>query len=165
MKLLGVTNDKIVVASMGRHDYVAKDGIMADGGQPELNDYGGYNRFSGKRVWFEVPQDFAELYNDYAAMNLETKRKYGIWDIADVKILNESEWPDTNSFSWKVENAIWGSRGRNNLDDLKYRLIKNLDTNHLLLIRDICSEDTRIIVNFWLNCRKDELDKLGIEKI
>jgi hypothetical protein len=129
MKLFGVTDGKKVIASMSHYDYISLDGLVADGGQPLTNHYGGYSRFWGERVWFEVPQGFDELYYDYNCCN--KNRKYGIWNIEDVRILKEVEYPDVDSVEEKSENFIWGTRGVNGDELLKYVLLKNCSADHL----------------------------------
>lgn len=133
MKLLGVTNGKKVIASMSHYDCVFEGDLMADSGQPLTNHYGGYSRFSvggdKKVVWFEIPQSFADLYNDYQFN--QKNRKYGIWNIEDVKILDESEYPDTDSIEEKSKNFIWGHRGINQDQPLQYVLLCERPLDHL----------------------------------
>jgi hypothetical protein len=147
MKLFGLTNGKIVVASISHYDYVMEDGVMMDGGQPHTNHYAGYNRYSGGRhVVFEVPQTFAELYEDY---NLNKSRKYGIWNIEDVKILEPSEYPDPKDPKWKIENAIWGTRGKSGEEPLHYIHLKDATTTHLaaILSTERISPELKEIIN------------------
>jgi hypothetical protein len=133
MKLLGVTNGKKVIASMAHHDFVSEDGMIADSGQPTTNMYGGYTRFGGGDVvWFQIPQTFAELYNDYNCNN--KNRKYGVWNIEDVKILEKKDWPNCDSIEEKSEAFCWGCRGINGDEPLKYVLLKNCSIDHLKAI-------------------------------
>ena len=131
MKLLGKANDKWVVASISHYDCVTHDGLMRDGGQPHCPNYAGYTRSSmeGETVWFEVPQTFADLYNDYQ-FNTK-KRKYGIWKRGAVKILPQEEWPNLYDPTLKYENAVWGTRGKDGDEKLRYVLVKDMDTKHL----------------------------------
>ena len=83
MKLLGVSNGEKVIASVARYDYVAlgegDQSIMMDGGILNLTDNGGCFRYRGKLTWLEVPQNLAELYNDWR----ESRRgKWIIWWIS-----------------------------------------------------------------------------------
>lgn len=135
MKLLGVTNGEYVLASMGHYDYNSAEGMMADGGQPGTLNYAGYTRFSGKTVWFEVPQTFAELYYDYNCRDRED-RLYGLWKVEDVRILAEDEYPDTDSLEYKVENAVWGTRGPKGDQPLKYVHLLDCDVEYLEKIQD-----------------------------
>lgn len=132
MKLLGITNGKKVVASMSRYDYRFEDGMMADGGNPLTNYYGGYTRFSCgpefEVVWFEIPQTFAELYQDYA---FNAQRLYGVWNIEDVRILEENEYPDTSSIEEKSKTFCWGNRGPLGDQPLKYVPICECSLEHL----------------------------------
>lgn len=153
MKLLGYHNGKQVVASMARHDYNAIEGAMADSGQPSTLQYGGYNRWNGKSIWFQVPQSFAELYNDYR--DNAANRKYGIWDLKDVKILSPEEIPDTESFEWRAENAIWGTKGIDGTQRTKYVHLKDCSKEHLEKIVELCkvrdAKDVLQYAEYWLN--------------
>ena len=132
MKLLGKTNRKEVVASISHHDFVAagegEDGICHDGGQPHTNHCAGYTRGWGETVWFEIPQTFAELYEDY---QFNKTRKYGIWNIKDVRILPKEEYPDVDSIETKAENFIWGHRGLDGTEKLRHVLLKDCSLDHL----------------------------------
>ena len=155
MKLLGTTDGVSVVASLSRYDYVRQDRIMADGGQPGTMQYGGYSRFSGKRVWFEVPQTYAELYYDYNCNHQD--RKYGIWKVEDVKILNEDEYPDTDDFNYLVSNAIWGTRGKCGTDPLKYVHLIDCEKEHLenILNTGRCSDELTQILQHLIDAKNE----------
>lgn len=161
MKLFGRTNEKIVVASMARHDYVTADGLMMDGGQPATLQYGGYNRYSeqGRSIAFEIPQSFAELYNDYRNPRLST-RKYGVWNLANVKILSPEEIPDIESFEWRAENAIWGTNGIDGTQRTKYVHLKDCSKEHLEKIVELCesrgAKEISKFAKYWLDI--DNLD-------
>ncbi len=156
MKLLGFHNNKQIIASVARHDYISTgegdDYILADGGQPNIGDSVGYNKHWGISAWFEVPQTFAELYNDYNN-SLNSPRKYGIWPIEEVKLLSSEEYPDINSFEWKAENAIWGTNGPNGDQPTTYVLIKDCEKSHLKKISELCekrgNKDLKEIVDYW----------------
>lgn len=138
MKLLAAKNNTHCVFSVGHHDYRSFENLMADGGQPDLHDYGRYNRFSGKVCWIDLPEvSFGELYNDYQqnGPHSSTPRKYGIHKLSEVRILEESEYPDTKSFEWQRDNAIWGTRGKNGDEPLRYVNLVNCDTEHLKNIK------------------------------
>lgn len=157
MKLLGITNNKIVLASVAHYDCRAfgegEDYIMMDGGQ-NVGESFGYNRFSGKgkKIMFEVPQNMAELYNDWNN-SLNSPRKYGIWNLADVKILTPEEYPDVESFEWWAENAIWGTNGLDGKSPTTYVLIKDCEKSHLKKISELCekrgNKDLKQIVTYW----------------
>lgn len=155
MKLLGVTNGKQVLASVAHYDCRTfgdgEDYIMQDGGQ-NIDESFGYNRKWGKSIWFEIPQTYAELYNDWNN-SLNSSRKYGIWNLADVKILTPEEYPDINSFEWRAENAIWGTNGLNGDQPTTYVLIKDCEKNHLKKISELCekrgNKDLKEIVDYW----------------
>lgn len=132
MKLLGVKDDKYVIASMSHYDYIDIDDLMVDGGQPCTTAYAGYNRFRGEVCWFEVPQNFAELYYDYNYCN--KNRKYGIWNLEEVILLEKEDWPDTEDFQEKINNAIWGTNGKDGKDPFKYVLLKDCSIGHLQAI-------------------------------
>lgn len=155
MKLLGFTNGKQIVASIARHDFVSlgdkDDYIMADSGQPHENF--GFCRYWGKKVWFEVPQTFAELYNDYRE-KLRKERKYGVWNCNEVKILTPEEVPNTKSFEWQAENAIWGTLGINGDQKISFVMLKDCSFEHLTKIKELVekrgNDDLLKIVDFWL---------------
>lgn len=153
MKLLGQANDKSCIASVARHDYISHDGIFMDGGQPATLQYGGYNRWNGKSIWFQVPQSFAELYNDYR--DNTANRKYGIWKLEDVKILSPEEIPDTESFEWRAENAIWGTNGIDGTQRTKYVHLKDCSKEHLEKIVELCesrgAKEVSKFAKYWFD--------------
>lgn len=140
MKLLGVKNDKIALASISHYDCRSVDGLLVDGGQCCTQEYAGYTRMSGERCWFEVPQTFAELYNDYRFNSTPSGavRKYGKWNLKDIRILSEDEYPDPESFEEKVKNTVWGTSGVNGDQPTRYVLLVDCVTDHLEKIRDLC---------------------------
>lgn len=155
MKLLGVTNGKQILTSVAHYDYRSlgdrEDYLMMDGGVQGLSNFG-YNRFSvsGKKVWFEIPQSYAELYNDW---NLNSPRKYGVWNLKDVKLLSPEEIPDTESFEWRAENEIWGTNGPDGKDPTTYVLLKDCSKDHLQKISQLCekrqNKDLKQIADYW----------------
>lgn len=157
MKLIGVTNGKQILTSVAHYDYRSfgsgENYIMMDGGVCGLNDFG-YNRFSvtGEKLWFEVPQTYAELYNDW---NRNIPRKYGLWNLEDVRLLSPEEIPDTDSFQWRAENTIWGTNGPSGTDLTTYVLLKDCGQNHLQKIAKLCKKrgigDVAEIAEYWLN--------------
>jgi len=156
MKLLGRSNGKKVIASISRHDYTAMVGMFVDGGVNGTLQGGGYHRCGGEgeTIWFQVPQTFAELYNDYKDKHL-SPRKYGIWNIEDVKILTPEEYPDTESFEWQAENAIWGTNGIDGDQRTKYVHLKDCSKEHLEKIVELCKlrDATEILqfAEYWFN--------------
>lgn len=158
MKLLGVTNGKQVLASISHYDCRSfgelGDSIMQDGGAIGTSQYAGYSRRRGKSIWFEVPQNFAELYNDYRLSHINP-RKYGIWNIEDVKILSPEEYPDTSSFEWQANNQIWGTNGPNGDEPTKYVLLKDCSKDHLEKISELCKnrghKKLQDIADYWRN--------------
>lgn len=155
MKLLGVTNGKQVLASIAHYDCrtfgEGEDYIMQDGGALGTPDHAGYNRKWGKSLWFEVPQNMAELYNDY---NWGPPRKYGIWPIEEVKLLTPEEYPDVESFEWRAENAIWGTNGLDGKSPTVHVLIKDCSKDHLAKISELLekrgNKSLKTIVDYWL---------------
>lgn len=156
MKLLGFHNNKQIVASVARHDYISvgenDDRIMADGGQPNIGDSAGYSKHWGKPIWIEITQTYAELYNDW---NLNNPRKYGIWNLEDIKLLSPEEIPDTESFEWRAENEIWGTNGPDGKDPTTYVLLKDCSKDHLQKISQLCEKRKNIelkqIADYWIN--------------
>ena len=156
MKLLGFHNNKQIIASVARHDYISTgegdDYILADGGQPNIGDSAGYNKHWGISAWFEVPQTMAELYNDWNN-SLNSPRKYGIWNLADVKILTPEEYPDIESFEWQAENAIWGTSGLDGKSPTTYVLLKDCEKSHLKKISKLLenrgNKELKTIVDYW----------------
>lgn len=158
MKLLGRTNQKQVVASISRHDYVSsgegEDQICDDGGQSHTNHYAGYSRGWGETVWFEVPQTFAELYEDY---QFNKTRKYGVWNIEDVRILPKEEYPDIDSIEEKSEAFCWGTRGSLGKNELKYILLKSCSLDHLKnILKNVphLHEGTREVIEYLIDKRQ-----------
>lgn len=156
MKLLGYHNNNQVVASIAHYDFRAIDGAFADGGQFHTNKGSGYSRGSGDRIFFEVLQTFAELYNDYN--QLEKPRKYGIWNLSDVRILPKKEWPK-GTFEEKAENFIWGTNGPNGNLPTTYVLLKDCSFEHLenilaLLETRPFTEETQKFVKYWIKQKK-----------
>ena len=158
MKLLGRTNGKQVIASISHYDFISlgegEDYISVDGGAILTNHYAGYSRGWGKVVWFEVPQDFAELYKDY---NFNHKnRKFGIWNIEDVRILEENEWPNVDSIEEKAENFIWGQRGPLGDQPLKYVFLKDCSKEHLQnILKNVPNihEETEEVIKYLLKTK------------
>jgi hypothetical protein len=160
MKLLGQTNRKEIVASISHYDYVAagegEDRICQDGGQIHTNHYAGYSRSWGETVWFEVPQTFAELFEDY---QFNKKRKYGIWNIEDVRILSKEEWPDVDSIEVKAENFIWGTNGVDSKQKKRYVLLKDCSLDHLKnIIANVPSihEETREVIEYLISQKSND---------
>jgi len=158
MKLLGVTNGKQVLASVAHYDYrifgEGEDYIMCDGGVLGTPGHAGYNRKWGKSIWFEVPQNMAELYNDYN-QSLHSPRKYGVWPIEDVRVLTPKEYPDTESFEWRAEHEIWGTNGPDGNLPTTYVLLKDCSKEHLQKISELCGKrgdaDLKQIADHWIN--------------
>lgn len=156
LKLLGVTNGKQVLASVAHYDCrtfgEGEDYIMQDGGALGTPDYAGYNRKWGRSIWFEVPQNMAELYNDWNN-SLNSPRKYGIWPIEEVKILLPEEYPDVESFEWQAENAIWGTNGLDGKSPTTYVLLKDCEKSHLKKISKLLenkgNKELKTIVDYW----------------
>ncbi|MFA5234061.1 MAG: hypothetical protein WC390_06630 [Sulfurimonas sp.] len=139
MKLLGVSNQSVFIASVSHHDYVTYDELMCDGGQPALQQYAGYTRASGPMIWAEVSQTWEEILNDYLH---NRPRKYGIWQIKDVKLLASDEVPEINSVEWRKSHLLWGTRGKNQDQLLKYVPLVKLTTDHLKAILDTQTQIT-----------------------
>lgn len=140
MKLLGVTDGKYFVASVAHYHYVKHGDLMADGGQPGLRYYSGYNRFLGKPVWAEVSESFGELYTKY-----NNGEDVGVWKIGDnwlnnkpdrAFILEEKDYPNPHSQKWKMHNFIWGTRGKSGNKPLKYINLYTAEEDHLIAILD-----------------------------
>lgn len=160
MKLLGVTNGKQVLASVAHYDCRAfgegEDYIMHDGGVVGTPEHAGYNRKWGESIWFEVPQNMAELYNDWNN-SLNSPRKYGIWPIEEVKILLPEEYPDVESFEWQAENAIWGTNGLDGKSPTTYVMLKDCSKEHLAKISEILqnrgNKELKTIVDYWYDSK------------
>jgi hypothetical protein len=154
MKLLGKTNRKEIIASISHYDYVAagegEDRICHDGGQPHTNHCAGYSRSCGETVWFQVPQTFAELFEDY---QFNKKRKYGVWKFSKAKILPKNKWPDINSIEVKAENFIWGTNGVDGKQKTRYVLLKDCSLDHLkAIIKNVkhLHEETREVIEYLI---------------
>lgn len=157
MKLLGYTNGQQVIASIAAHDFrtfgSGDSYIMADGGVIGITS-NGYNRHWGRPIWIEVPQNMAELYNDYN-QSLFSPRKYGVWQIEDVKVLAPEEYPDTNGFEYRAENEIWGTNGPNGDEPTTHVLIKDCSKEHLAKISELCgkrgNKKLQEIADYWID--------------
>ena len=160
MKLLGFHNGKQIITSIAHYDYRSfgegADYIMADGGIPGTLYYAGYIRCHGRKAWFEVPQTYAELFNDYNS--LDSPRKYGLWNLEDVRILSLEEIPDTESLEWRAENAIWGTNGLDGKSLTTYVLLKDCELDHLEKIAEICerrlNDEMKELVDYWIDKKK-----------
>lgn len=155
MKLIGITNGVKVIASVSHHDYIIVDDIMHDGGQPGTSHYAGYNRHRGESIYFEVHQTFGELYTDYQ-YNYGKTRSYGIWNIEDVKILEELE-EDMNSFEYQVSQAIWGTCGIDGDEPKKFVNLVDCSTDHLNAILETqkITYNYKQIIDHILNTRQN----------
>lgn len=159
MKILGRANERFFIASAAHYDCRTHDGMMVDGGAKGCHDYAGYNRFGGdgKTCWAEIPITFADFYNDYRLNSTSSRavRKYGIWPLSEAKILEKEDWPDIESLDWKIENAIWGTRGKNGDEPLKYISLKDAETSHLEAILELkyASEYIKEVINKILDGR------------
>lgn len=133
MKLLGTKNETHFLFSVGHYDCRTFENLLVDGGQPGLHDFAGYSRFSGEPVWADLPNvTFADLFQDYRFNS--KNRKFGLHKLDEVRLLTEDEFPATNSFVWRRDNAIWGSRGKSGMEPLKYILLSSGATDHLINI-------------------------------
>ena len=151
MKILATLSHDWAVFSVAPHDFVkAEDGTMADGGQPWWS--GGYVRSSGVQSWIEVSGvDAAILANDYLYGD---PRKYGVLRRRDVKEVPKHEWPDIDSFQYKLETKIWGTRGVSGREKLSYVLLKDCSASHLRAILETqphIGATTKEIINHILN--------------
>ncbi len=151
MKLLGVKNDSKFIFSVGHYDCRGEGQLLVDGGQPGLCDFAGYNRFSGEVCWAELPNvTFADLYNDYINYP-RNARKYGVHNLSEVKILDEKDWPDTDSFLWRRNNAIWGTRGISGIEPLKYILLTSGATDHLInILKHTIDNNKKVEINAYI---------------
>jgi hypothetical protein len=143
MKLLGLTDGKKVIASLSNHHCVTCNDMMMDGGQVHTNSYSSYNRFStnGTMVWFEVEQEFDVLWDMWNRGEFD-----GIWDASEVKLLKKAPKITT---AFCAENYIWGTRGVDGDQRLKWVLLKNCTKDHLQNIlksvSNIAENTTKII--------------------
>ena len=157
MKLHGVTDGNILLASISHYDYSVCNDLMVDGGQAGTAQGAGYCRSRGQCVWFEVPQNFAQLYDDYNYHN--KNRKYGIWNVdeEEVRLLAVHKIPDTDSIEWKVGNAIWGTRTfAEQGQQYKYVFLKDCETAHLrgILHTEKPHHITKEVIHYILNQRQ-----------
>jgi hypothetical protein len=96
--------------------------------------------------WIEIKGvNYADLYNDWNSR----ENKYGIHPIDEVTVLEEKDWPDTDSFEWKKQTKIWGTNGPNGDQPTKYVMLVDCSSDHLHSILHHCghiSDETRNIV-------------------
>ena len=158
MKIPAFKNNKFALVSVAGHDCNIHEELMYDGGTVGNNSYAGYNRFGGdgELCWIEIPQDFAQLYNDWN-QSLNKPRKYGVFNLSDIRVLPPEEYPNTDSHEWRLEVALWGTNGPNGDKPTEYVLLKNCDSSHLENILKNChhiSGKTIEIINSILEDRK-----------
>ncbi len=156
MKLLGIiVNDKFYF-SCSRHDCNGEDGAICDGGQPGCTGYAGYTRFSIPALYAELPNvNFADIFNDYhERIFSKHKRKYGCHKLSDITILPVSEYPNTDSIEWQIENTVWGTNGINGDKPTRYIHLKDAATSHLQAILDnvphASNQTKEIIINILI---------------
>ncbi len=140
MKLLASVSPQhqYAVFSVSHHDFRMAHNLMADGGQPGLQNYAGYSRSNAPMRWIELPNvTFADLQNDYLNENAG-KRRYGVHTANEFRVLTTEEEPNVDSMEWKMENYVWGTRGVNGKKPLKYILLKDAETTHLRAILVNC---------------------------
>jgi hypothetical protein len=144
MKLLGVTDGKKIIASLSHYHCVTFNDMEMDGGQPHTNRYSGYNRFStnGRLNWFEVPESFDVLWNKY-----NIGEKVGVWEASEVRLLKKAPKITT---ALCAENYIWGTRGVNGDQPLKWVLLKDCDKDHLEEGKSDISPDTVKIIKYLI---------------
>lgn len=135
MLLQGYTDGEYVVASVAHHDCAEYNNILHDGGQPTTNEYAGYTRSSKhKMIWFKVPQTYAELYYDYMYNKV---RAYGVWKLGNVEVVEDIPQTVEDFNKLKFENTIWGTRGKNGDEPLKFFHLVDCDTEHLKKILEL----------------------------
>lgn len=140
---------EIIISCANHHFNSSSDGkVSADGGQQ------GYNRTVYDKdaifqwIWFEYKNvTHADLYNDW---NNQVNELGRVWYPTEkVTILEEKDYPDTDSFEWKVETVIWGTNGPLGDQPTIYKHLTDCDTDHLETIlttqRHISGETRRII--------------------
>lgn len=160
MILLGITDGEDVVASIAHYDCRTYKDLMMDGGQPFVAKSTGYNRYSvvdGHRlIWFRVPQTYADLYYDYNCNR--GKRKYGIWKYSDVELLDEEYVHSLDIEEMRLQNAIWGTYGKDGKSDLKYVHLVDCDSDHLKAIVDLRHTSGEIVgyINEILKRREED---------
>lgn len=136
MKLFGVANANYFIASLDAHHFVSMGTLYVDGGQPGTNTYAGYSKTSQHVICAEVPQSYPEIITNYNGKNT-AELKHGVWKREDVTLIAESEWPDTNSWDWKLQTTVWGTYGKSGKDKLKFILLNETTTEHLYAILDL----------------------------
>jgi hypothetical protein len=134
MKVFGIIVGDKFLYSRARHDFrtTGEDGdvVGIDGGQPSSVSYVRViNPAKCKSAWVEV-EDItkADLFNDF---NNQTD-ELGICAVSDVKIIDDpKDFPDTESWEWNKQNMIWGTRGLDGKQGVKYKMLTDLETDQL----------------------------------
>jgi len=133
MKIFGlIVGDKFIY-SRSRYDYKTysneNGSCFIDGGQPSPRNCirtGGNILY--RATWVEIKDlTLAKLYNDW---NLN-KNKLGEINIKKVKILDSKDFPDTTSEEWQSQNLMWGTNGKSGKEPTVYKMIHELETDHL----------------------------------
>lgn len=146
-----------IIVSRSLHDYHSStDGRVAvDGGQ---HDYGKVSYDEGaifQWIWFEYKNvTHADLYNDW---NSKKDELGNIWYPTDkVEILEAKDYPDIDSFEWRVETCMWKTMAYDKKPG-KMIMLKDASEDHLQAILANCghiSGETRKIINYILKSRK-----------
>lgn len=163
MKVFGLLiyeTEPVVLFSRARHDYRTYEvckGVRVrygvDGGQPWSGTRGWYNRLllpqngNAVRCWMDIPNvTSSDLHNDWNNRVDEHGLYVGADKISKIKIVDP---PDTESFEWKKQNAIWGTYGQDGKQNFKYINLINAERNHLLAIlkTETISKEYRDIIN------------------
>lgn len=154
MKILAIQVGNQWLYSRARHDFRSLDGYSVDSG-PGIERILYPNGVEcPKPQWIEVKDvNYADLYNDWNWR----QDKYGIHPFNEVTILEEKDYPDTDSFEWKVETAIWKTWGKDGTGPGRMIMLKNVETEHLKKILETqnhISGETKRIIKHILKERK-----------
>lgn len=157
MKILAIkVNFDHYLYSRANHDFRSLDGYSVDAGPGVGRILYPPNTTCPKPQWIEVKGvTYADIYNDW---NYRVD-KYGIHPINKVTILEEKDYPDFDSFEWKVETAMWKTYGKNGDEPGKMIMLKNAEKEHLTAILETqshISAKTRKIIKHILKERVNE---------
>lgn len=145
-----------ILISRSRHDFhYSTDGkVYVDGGRDYLK-FGGDVK-NCRPIWIDyIGVTHADLYNDWNSR----KDKLGIikYPSKKIKILEQKDYPDIESFDWKKESLIWGTYGKNGDEPLKYIHLVDAETDHLQTILNTQKHiygETKQIIQSILEDRK-----------
>lgn len=150
-----IVNGTHFLFSRTRHDFRTYEGHSIDGGQFDYSRVSWPQGEPPKFVWAILHNvTYADLYNDW---NLR-QNKFGIHKLSEVEIIDEQDPRKPELLAdLKDQEHIWGTKGIDGDQPTTYKLIRDLDTDHLINILNNCPhirKETRNYIELQLEKRK-----------